>query len=187
MDILIPGDADTIGQTVGHWPVLTEDNYLSVLPAYTHALAEKLVNGDADVAAAINAAQAAQEAAAAIGATTHASLASNITISTARATLFTLTLGVGSPAEKWAIDTHLDWSPATSAAVTVVQLAIDGTDQPAQLVGAAPAGARLPLHRRYTLTGLTTGPNTLTLSARTLAATAIAHAQHTTMTAERIR
>lgn len=47
------------------WPLLTADHYIDAVPLYTQELAAKLDNSDADVAAAINAAQDAQAAAAA--------------------------------------------------------------------------------------------------------------------------
>lgn len=67
-DIDVPADRATIGRTtVGGWPFLGAGNYLTVIPEYTQALIEKLVNADADVAAAVNAAANAQAAAAQIG------------------------------------------------------------------------------------------------------------------------
>lgn len=53
-----------LNHTATGWPYLDNDNYLNgVIPAYTLELAGKLNNADADVAAAINAAAAAQAAA----------------------------------------------------------------------------------------------------------------------------
>lgn len=48
--------------TSAGWPYVTVDHYVDALPLYTVELAEKLENADADVAAAINAATAAQAA-----------------------------------------------------------------------------------------------------------------------------
>lgn len=44
------------------WPLLTADHYIDAVPLYTQELADKLDNSDADVAAAINAADQAQQA-----------------------------------------------------------------------------------------------------------------------------
>ena len=54
-----------INRTPAGWPYLDEDNYLDVIDNYTLELATKLQNGEADVAAAINAAIRAEQAAAA--------------------------------------------------------------------------------------------------------------------------
>lgn len=51
--------------TPNGWPLLTADHYIDAVPVYTMELADKLDNSEADVAAAINAAQDAQAAAAA--------------------------------------------------------------------------------------------------------------------------
>ena len=56
----------TIPRTPNGWPLLDQDNFIRATPEYTRQLAEKLDNGDADVAAAVNAARLAQEAAAAV-------------------------------------------------------------------------------------------------------------------------
>ena len=53
-----------INRTPAGWPYLDEDNYLDVIDNYTLELATKLQNADADVAAAINAATRAEQAAA---------------------------------------------------------------------------------------------------------------------------
>ena len=53
-----------INRTPAGWPYLDEDNYLEVIDNYTLELATKLQNSDADVAAAINAATRAEQAAA---------------------------------------------------------------------------------------------------------------------------
>lgn len=58
----MPGD--TIPTTPAGWPYLDQDNYLDLTPEYTEQLADKLQNSDADVAAAINAATRAENAAA---------------------------------------------------------------------------------------------------------------------------
>lgn len=47
----------------GDWPILGSASYLAAVPSYTEALATKLANADADVAAAINAAARAEAAA----------------------------------------------------------------------------------------------------------------------------
>lgn len=64
----MPGDI--IPTTPAGWPFLDQDNYLDMTPAYTHQLAQKLQNSDADVAAAINAATRAEAAAASAAAST---------------------------------------------------------------------------------------------------------------------
>lgn len=56
----------TIPRTPNGWPLLDQDNFIRATPEYTRQLAEKLDNGEADVAAAINAARQAQAAAAAV-------------------------------------------------------------------------------------------------------------------------
>lgn len=58
---------DVTAHTPAGWPYITDSDYLRVTPAYTRELANKLENSDADVAAAINAAQQAQAAAAMFG------------------------------------------------------------------------------------------------------------------------
>lgn len=47
--------------SVNGWPLLTADHYIDAVPLYTQELADKLDNSDADVAAAINAANTAQQ------------------------------------------------------------------------------------------------------------------------------
>lgn len=55
---------DQVGRTVtGNWPFLGPDNFVAVYHTYTRELVQKLVDADADVAAAVNAAQGAQAAA----------------------------------------------------------------------------------------------------------------------------
>lgn len=54
----------TIPRTPNGWPLLDQDNFIRATPEYTRQLAEKLDAGEADVAAAINAATRAQAAAA---------------------------------------------------------------------------------------------------------------------------
>lgn len=67
-DIAIPGNDAQIGRTqIGDWPFLGDDNYIYIYPQYTRELVDKLVNADADVAAAINAAARAETAAGRFG------------------------------------------------------------------------------------------------------------------------
>lgn len=54
----------TVKQTPKGWPVLEDASYIADIPEYTERLADKLDKGDADVAAAINAANQAKDAAA---------------------------------------------------------------------------------------------------------------------------
>lgn len=62
--IRLPGVDDQIGRMdPGDWPFLGDDSYIHIYPRYTRELAEKLANADADVAAAVNAAEAALGAA----------------------------------------------------------------------------------------------------------------------------
>ena len=62
--IRLPGVDDRIGRLdPGDWPFLGDDSYIHIYPRYTRELAEKLANADADVAAAVNAAEAALGAA----------------------------------------------------------------------------------------------------------------------------
>lgn len=64
MTIRIQPNGYTLGrQDPGDWPLLGHDSYLAAVPAYTADLATKLAGADADVAAAINAAQRAEAAA----------------------------------------------------------------------------------------------------------------------------
>ena len=51
-------------RTAGGWPYLDDNNYVHMIDNYSKDLADKLDNGDADVAAAINAAARAEAAAA---------------------------------------------------------------------------------------------------------------------------
>ena len=53
----------TVKQTPKGWPLLEDASYIADIPEYTERLADKLDNGDADVAAAINAANQAKDAA----------------------------------------------------------------------------------------------------------------------------
>ncbi len=55
---------DTLDYTPAGWPYLTEGHYMDLIDDYTAALADKLENSDADVAAAINASTQASAAAA---------------------------------------------------------------------------------------------------------------------------
>lgn len=62
--IRLPGVDDQVGRLdPGDWPFLGDDSYMYVWPRYTRELAEKFANADADVAAAVNAAEAALGAA----------------------------------------------------------------------------------------------------------------------------
>ena len=54
----------TLPRTAGGWPYLDDNNYVHMIDNYSKDLADKLDNGDADVAAAINAAARAEAAAA---------------------------------------------------------------------------------------------------------------------------
>lgn len=54
----------TVKQTPKGWPLLEDASYIADIPEYTERLADKLDKGDADVAAAINAANQAKDAAA---------------------------------------------------------------------------------------------------------------------------
>lgn len=64
MTVRIQPNGYTLGrQDPGDWPLLGPDSYLAAVPAYTADLATKLAGADADVAAAINAAQRAEAAA----------------------------------------------------------------------------------------------------------------------------
>ena len=58
----------TVNHTPAGWPYLDDDNFIDIVDEYTEELALKLENSEADVAAAINAAQQAQTAAASIAA-----------------------------------------------------------------------------------------------------------------------
>ena len=58
----------TVNHTPAGWPYLDDDNFIDIVDEYTEELALKLENSEADVAAAINAAQQAQAAAASIAA-----------------------------------------------------------------------------------------------------------------------
>ena len=62
--VRVQPDNATIGRLdPGDWPFLGNDNWIYIYPQYTRELAEKLANADADVAAAVNAALDAQQAA----------------------------------------------------------------------------------------------------------------------------
>lgn len=64
MTVRIQPDGYTLGRMdPGDWPFLGDQSFLAAVPDYTEALAGKLANADADVAAALNAAQRAEAAA----------------------------------------------------------------------------------------------------------------------------
>ena len=204
-DIAVPADRATLGRTtVGGWPFLGPGNYLTVIPEYTQALTDKLVNADADIAAAINAATAAQTAAqtaqtaaaqlAGHGDTMQTTLAADHQITANLTYLLTTNLTVASTADRYRVDVHLDveWATAPYCAV-VARLQVDGADRPAELVASnsAQTGARFPLHRRYLLPSLPAGPHTLRIATQRLdadaAGSAHAHRIHTDLIIERIK
>ena len=57
-----------INRTPAGWPYLDDQNYIDIIDDYSRELANKLENSDADIAAAVNAATKAQQAASAVNA-----------------------------------------------------------------------------------------------------------------------
>lgn len=88
----------TPDHTPAGWPYLTDDHYIDLIGAYTVELADKLQNSDADVAAAINAAQQALAYKNAVEA-----LAAGDTDWTTLAVLAGFTAGTGANTPQWRI------------------------------------------------------------------------------------
>lgn len=192
-DIAVPADRATIGRTtVGGWPFLGPGNYLTVIPEYTQALIEKLVNADADVAAAINAAARAEAAAAALeaaGTYSYAALSGVVAVPTTEAQVgnLTFTLNPTTPAT-YLVHAHLDcaWS-GSGRGTLVARLFVNNVPMESELVATASPLVRLPVHGVYVV-GVPAGTHTFSLKARRLESAGIeAFDKHSNLLIERIK